>query len=186
MRPGYAEASPNYVARPAKLQRSRMRARCPRSDVSTTHFSRKFFAGINTQSNQYLHLSEQGFFALHISVQSNVKTHADAHWTAGVPPASAEAKRKLRAGRPTSTQTSLSVRARCPRSDVSTTQFSRKFFAGKSIQSNQYLDVLEQGFCALRISVQSDVHDLRAANARKKSLLLFSGISNQTNALEKS
>jgi len=34
--------------------------------------------------------------------------------------------------------------------------------------------------------VQSDVHDLRAANAQKKSLLLFSGISNQTKALEKS
>jgi len=45
---------------------------------------------------------------------------------------------------------------------------------------------LEQGFFALRISVQSALHDLRAANAQKKSLLLFPGISNRTMALEKS
>jgi len=38
---------------------------------------------------------------------------------------------------------------------------------------------------ALQISVQPGLHR-RAANARKKSLLLFRGISNQTKALEKS
>jgi hypothetical protein len=69
---------------------------------------------------------------------------------------------------------------------VPATQVSRKFFAGTNIQSNQCLDVSEQGFLALRMSVPSDARDLRAENAEKKSLLLFSGISSQTRTLENS
>jgi hypothetical protein len=45
---------------------------------------------------------------------------------------------------------------------------------------------LEQGFFALRMSVQSGLRHSRAANVRKKSLLLFPEISNRTKALEKS
>jgi hypothetical protein len=51
---------------------------------------------------------------------------------------------------------------------------------------NQYLDISDQGFFALRISLPSALHDLHAANAQKKSLLLFPGISKQTMGLEKS
>jgi hypothetical protein len=60
-----------------------------------------------------------------------------------------------------------------------------KNFAGQKIQWSQTLDVSEQGFSGLMISLWSRLNR-RAANARKKSLLLFSEISNRTKDLEKS
>jgi hypothetical protein len=50
---------------------------------------------------------------------------------------------------------------------VPATHFSRDFFAGINIQSNQYLDLSEQGFLALHSSVPSRLHDPRVANAQK-------------------
>jgi hypothetical protein len=64
----------------------------------------------------------------------------------------------------------------------------RKILSGHNIQYNQYLDLGEQGFFALQISVQLSLHDLRVANdfARKKIHLLSTGISRQTLAFPKS
>ncbi len=155
-----------------------------RNQSAATHFSRKFLAGISIQSNQYLDVSEQGFSALQISIHWDVKTYADAYGPQASPPARKETfalklvcLREACASLP---------RASCPRSDVPAARFSRIFFAGINIQSNQCLDVSEQGFLALRMSVQSDVLEQRAAYTRKKYLLLFAGISSQTRTLENS
>jgi hypothetical protein len=60
-----------------------------------------------------------------------------------------------------------------------------KFLCRNRLQ-NQSLDLSEQGFFALRRPWHSSLHDPRAPNVRKKSLLLFPGISWQTRALGKS
>jgi len=48
-----------------------------------------------------------------------------------------------------------------------------KKFSRQNTQLNQYLDISEQGFFALHISLPSALHDLRAANAQKNLSCYF-------------